>query len=482
LLDWWIGAEDRWHQPSREAAVRQQLVGASPVVETRVKVPSGDAVARCYGARGSAGEDLVVVEVENASKVPVALALVVRAADGGGIDSVGLDGRVLRIDGQPVLHLARSPGRFAMSAQADARDAGAVVLAGDAEPVRAHEVRDAGGDAQAVLLFPLAHTASLRTALALEPVAGPVDAAALPSAPQVASGWATHARAGARIEVPDRRWREALAASTRYLLLEPTQPDAALALEHLGLGDAHLRFGHTGLRRDDTGTALATIAAAWRFRRRVPSGDALWVGGLVQQWTGSRRPADRALGHAALLPVAEVLRAMGEARAADDVLRIHRSERAPATEPDDPSALVASASPTWTWSTERSGHDLSVNAAFLLAVRSLLVDDAGDGLVLSPVVPDAWLGQGWEVHDLPTAQGLLSFAIRWHGERPALLWQLDPHPGTPPVRLTCSLDAAWSSTEPSGEALLAAVPVPERPVTRRGLRIPVTIEPIRRRL
>src|SRR5688572_19537561 len=83
LLDWWIGAEDRWHQPSREAAVRQQLVGASPVVETRVKVPSGDAVARCYGARGSAGEDLVVVEVENASKVPVALALVVRAADGG---------------------------------------------------------------------------------------------------------------------------------------------------------------------------------------------------------------------------------------------------------------------------------------------------------------------------------------------------------------------------------------------------------------
>jgi hypothetical protein len=480
LLEWWIGAEDRWHQPSQEAAVRQQLVGGSPVVETRVKIPSGDAVARCYGARGPGGEDLAVLEVENASKVPVALALVVRAAEGGGVESIRLDGTVLEVDGE-VVHLARSPGRFAMSTRADPRDAGAMVLAGDAEPVRAHQVGCAEGDAQGVLLFPLAHTATFRAAVALDPVDGPVEPATLPSAPQVASGWATHSRAGARIEVPDRRWRDAIAASTRHLLLEPTEPAAALALEHLGLGDAHLPSGHTSIDSDDTGTALATIAAAWRFRRQVPGSDARWVAGLVQRWTGSSRPADQALGHAALPAVAEVLRAMAEERAADDVLHIHRSERPPATVPDDPFALLASASPTWTWSTERSGHDLAVNAAFLLAVRALLVDDAGDGLRLSPVVPDTWLGQGWEVHDLPTAHGLLSFAIRWHGERPALLWQLDPRPGAPSVELRCSLDAAWSSTEPSGEALLAAVPVPERPARRRGLSIPVSIEPIRRR-
>ena len=29
-LDWWIGAEDRWHLPAEEAAVRQQLVGRQP--------------------------------------------------------------------------------------------------------------------------------------------------------------------------------------------------------------------------------------------------------------------------------------------------------------------------------------------------------------------------------------------------------------------------------------------------------------------
>ena len=30
-LDWWIGAEDRWHFPAREAAVRQTLVDGMPV-------------------------------------------------------------------------------------------------------------------------------------------------------------------------------------------------------------------------------------------------------------------------------------------------------------------------------------------------------------------------------------------------------------------------------------------------------------------
>ena len=46
VLDWWIGAEDRWHLPAEEPSVRQGLLGSAPVVETRVRVPSGDAVRR----------------------------------------------------------------------------------------------------------------------------------------------------------------------------------------------------------------------------------------------------------------------------------------------------------------------------------------------------------------------------------------------------------------------------------------------------
>ncbi len=56
----------------------------------------------------------------------------------------------------------------------------------------------------------------------------------------------------------------------------------------------------------------------------------------------------------------------------------------------------------------------------------------------------------------PTAAGRLSFAVRWHGERPALLWELEPRSG--PVALSApGLDPSWTSSQSSGEALLAPV-------------------------
>jgi len=63
------------------------------------------------------------------------------------------------------------------------------------------------------------------------------------------------------------------------------------------------------------------------------------------------------------------------------------------------------------------------------------------------------------VHDAPTRWGRVSYAVRWHGDRPALLWELEPHHGLGPVQLTVpGLDSSWSTTEPAGDALLAALP------------------------
>src|SRR5947209_9616614 len=56
-LDWWIGGDDRWYVPEREVTLRQSLVDDTPVVETAVRVPSGDAVHRAYGV--VAGDQLV---------------------------------------------------------------------------------------------------------------------------------------------------------------------------------------------------------------------------------------------------------------------------------------------------------------------------------------------------------------------------------------------------------------------------------------
>ena len=118
-LDWWIGADDRWHLPSREIAVRQCLVGAAPVVETAMRVPSGDAVQRVYAiqAGGDRGE-LVVVEIENRSPLPFVAALAVRPYNPEGlavVERIGLVDRTVTVDGRPALLFPKAPARLAAS-------------------------------------------------------------------------------------------------------------------------------------------------------------------------------------------------------------------------------------------------------------------------------------------------------------------------------------------------------------------------------
>ena len=148
--------------------------------------------------------------------------------------------------------------------------------------------------------------------------------------------------------------------------------------------------------------------------------------------------------------------------------------------------MLDAATPTWTWPEAvhprlpggcmGDGHHGWAAADLLTFVRNLLVRDTVSGpsgrlngergLALLTLLPDAWLGQGIEVHGAPTHSGQLSYAVRWHGERPALLWELKSHDGVDgPVTITApGLDASWSTTARSGEALLAAVPPPGTPV------------------
>jgi hypothetical protein len=93
----------------------------------------------------------------------------------------------------------------------------------------------------------------------------------------------------------------------------------------------------------------------------------------------------------------------------------------------------------------------AIAAELLLCTRALLAWEAPDGsLVLLAELPDAWRGCDLDVHDAPTRGGSLSYSVRWHGDRPALLWS------APPGVRVCApgLDAEWSSETPEGEALL----------------------------
>ncbi len=104
------------------------------------------------------------------------------------------------------------------------------------------------------------------------------------------------------------------------------------------------------------------------------------------------------------------------------------------------------------------GHHGWAAADFLSLVRELLVRevDGGRGLALCTMLPEQWAGQGIEVHDAPTHLGRLSYAVRWHGDRPALLWELEPHADvTQPVTITApGLSPTWSTTDLRGETLL----------------------------
>lgn len=79
-----------------------------------------------------------------------------------------------------------------------------------------------------------------------------------------------------------------------------------------------------------------------------------------------------------------------------------------------------------------------------------------DGVIeICPRGIDAgWLGVNFECHRLvASSEHLISFAVRWHGEKPALLWEIDGPAG---ARVAASaIDRAFSSTEMRGETLLA---------------------------
>ena len=380
-LDWWIGADDRWHVPEHEPAVRQSLVDAAPVVETSLRVPGGDAVQRVYGVGGPAG--LVAIEIENASGAPFVVAFVIRPRLGGRVRDVDTRGSWIEVDGRPALLAPRPAMRWSVG------ESGAVfdeVSGGRASAEEFAGAHDRAGRLEAAFLHPVPHRNRLRCAL----VAGrhdrsvPVDAvdlSLLPEAGDAAAGWAAQLRRGMQVVLPDAQLQQAVDAARASLLLA---------------ADATARM--------DGGEVAAL--EDWGFDREA---EAAWR----RLGMGERRRAGR--------------------REVDP--RPWQSVR----------ARMQSASPAFTWP-DGPAH-------LLRAVRDLLVAPRDDhSVALLVELPAEWRGQSLEVHDAPTRAGRVSYAVRWHGPRPALLWECDRA-----IALTApGLDPAWSTAEARGEALLAA--------------------------
>lgn len=234
-LDWWIGAEDRWHFPSRESAVRQQLVGDTPVVETSMRIPGGDAVQRVYAVPGEDGP-LAVMEITNRTPTPFAVALGIRPYNPEGlavVERIGLVDTTVTVDGRPALLLPKRPQRLAASTFHDGDVAG-IVTSGAAGTELPRDLRCEAGLATGAFLFPLAHTATLRVAVPLDAerrtrrrglvrrrvARGPDLPANLPDSDAVVRGWqAQTGSRGLRLVLPEGRLASAIEANRRYLLL-----------------------------------------------------------------------------------------------------------------------------------------------------------------------------------------------------------------------------------------------------------------------
>ncbi|MEL6981515.1 MAG: hypothetical protein AAFO29_03735 [Actinomycetota bacterium] len=516
-MDWWIGADDRWYLPSREASVRQRRDGPGPIVETSMRVPSGDVVATAYpvvvGARRA-----TVFEVRNDSPVPVVLAIAVRpvALDGSAGDErrIGFttdgDTTAMTVDGHPAVLLPRSPNERVADSEADVFTR---VEAGDAlvwgGPVT-------GRWANAACLYPLPHTTSLRVVIPSDDQDGPVAFDGLPPAETVASGWASIVDRAATFGFPDPGLTELVGAARARLVLGAVDlPDrlevidraAAATLEALAIG------GHA----DECLPALERLAEM--FPRKLPSGTNAEAGpkagaallraaaaaaelypptvaesllaSMAQVTSLVERKGDPVTGARAKLALARLVDRAGQPDAARHLRdaaapvmgRVAAAPTIDLTEPDssaglegDPradaaldaiTALAQEASPAGSWSPD---DDVRAAARFVTLSRDLVVasgdtEPTADGdqrrtIDLLLGMPSAWLGGQIEVHRAPVAGVRVSYAIRWHGYRPALLWEVhDDHDVGIPVLRCPGLDHEWSTDQASGETLLSGSPV-----------------------
>ena len=99
-----------------------------------------------------------------------------------------------------------------------------------------------------------------------------------------------------------------------------------------------------------------------------------------------------------------------------------------------------------------SGPGVIAWASSILAKPS---PSGGSCEVLPHGIPEAWWGVSFDCHGIiGDPWRSLSYAVRWHGARPALLWETKGSPGL--VLTGGGADSAWHTTDASGETLLAA--------------------------
>ena len=257
------------------------------------------------------------------------------------------------------------------------------------------------------ITIPVGHKSVARIALAhVNPSSGrlPDDIAEYQS---LVRGWETACDVASRINVPDHTVVATIASVRSNLLLGETYSDNAEAIELVRLGEVDrdsiigvVEAVQRRLKAEKRSKVLAWDTPHFMStaaRACVLLEDDVAVGDICTSWL---RMADRA------------------------------TQELPISMPEGVQAIA--------W------------AESLLACAS---PSGGHCDVLPHGIPETWWGSSFEAHRLiADPHRLVSYAVRWHGARPALLWEIS---GATGLTLTSSgAHVDWRSTDATGETLL----------------------------
>jgi hypothetical protein len=257
-------------------------------------------------------------------------------------------------------------------------------------------------------VLPLGHRATLRVGIPHGTRRGGALPARLPSSAQVERGWIALTDRASRFVLPDGESGDSLVGRVRAERCE-------------------LVLGNLADPEDDPSSFVLGLAELVRMGERPGP----WVERLAAV-VERIAPGPTWEVDAALDAAMRTFRAAGEERAVRDLQRIvvGRSRSSPPVAEPDGVWRVA-------WLESR------------VAER---------GALFPRGFPTEWLGQSIEVHGVPTGpSSSVSLAVRWHGSRPAVLWEQSGAP----VELTAPVAAPdWATSAATGEALWLTPPSP----------------------
>ncbi|MDG1876508.1 MAG: hypothetical protein P8I99_03720 [Acidimicrobiales bacterium] len=414
-VEWGAKSGADWRLAATQAAVRQDRVDDTPVFETWMRVPGGDVVQRVGVVNDGDGRALVI-EYENASPDAVVVATAGIAAAAMTTDHDGAS-----IDGVPWIRSAR------LGAATVGSDIWAAIAANPTGT-------DADGAGGAAILTPVPHRQRVTVVVAIE---GEIPNREV-TPEDIASGWRAVTADALEVEVPDVQLSSAWRRVICDLVLAAGTDDPVVA------GEAAWWLDLAGLHREADRGRAAVLRAADRGALDA-AGAAVGLRALASRDLRAGETSDLAEVAGPMAAIAGPLLDQTTARLVARATEVHAPEVA-----SDASALaerltIADREPT---------SPVAAGAARVLGLLFADADITGR-LSMLPKVPESWQGQSIDVRRMVTGLGSLSFSVRWHGNRPAVLWERTGGPDG--AVLGCpGLDPSWSTSERNGEALLPA--------------------------